>query len=146
MNGENPFEKRLQGLPQRPVPPAWRQEILSAARQMRSGQPDVVTLKPLISRFNVMVAELLWPNPRAWAGLAALWVVVLGLSFANRESTPPGFARQSALPSPQMRELLRQQEQLMAELVGPNGTTEHDLPRPAAPRSQGGRREDFVNA
>jgi len=92
-----------------------------------------------------MVAELVWPNPRAWAGLAAVWVLVFGLNFATREPAPAGLAQQSERPSPQRRELLQQQVRLLAELVGPNGTPERDLPKPSAPRSQGERREEFVN-
>lgn len=92
-----------------------------------------------------MVAELVWPNPRAWAGLAAVWVLVFGLNFAAREPAPAGLVRQSERPSLQRRELLQQQERLLAELVGPNGTMERDLSKPAAPRSQGQRREDFLN-
>ena len=92
-----------------------------------------------------MLTALLWPHPRAWAGLAAVWVLVFGLSIATREPSQAGFAQRAARPSPQMREMLRQQERLLVELVGPSGTSEHDLSKPAAPRSQGGRREDLVN-
>ena len=146
MNGENPFEKRLQGLPQRPIPPAWRQDILRAAREAAPRQPVASHRDSLLSRLNSMVAELVWPNPRAWAGLAAVWVLVFGLNFATREPAPAGLAQQSERPSPQRRELLQQQVRLLAELVGPNGTPERDLPKPPAPRSHGGRRGDFVNA
>jgi len=92
-----------------------------------------------------MLTALLWPHPRAWAGLAAVWVLVFVLSVTTREPSPRSFAQRPPQPSPQMREMLRQQERLLAELVGPNATSEHDLSKPAAPRSQGGRREDFVN-
>jgi hypothetical protein len=145
MNTENPFEKRLERLPQRPVPPAWRHEILSAVREVAPPQQVAVFGNLLISRLNSIVTALLWPHPRAWAGLAAVWVLVFGLSFATREPSEAGFAQQSAPTSPQMRELLRQQERLLAELVGPNGTSENNLPTPAAPRSQLGRRENLVN-
>ena len=146
MNAENPFEKRLERLPQRPVPPAWRREILSAAREVTPPQQVAISGNSLSSRINSMLTALLWPHPRAWAGLAAVWFLMFGLSVATREPSQAVFAQKSAPPPPQMREMLRQQERLLAELVGPNGTSEHDLSKPAAPRSQGGRREDFVNA
>jgi hypothetical protein len=145
MNRRDPFENRLERLPQRPVPPAWRREILSMAQEVSSHQQVASIGNSLISRFNSMVVALFWPHPRAWAGLAAVWVLVFGLSFATREPAQVGIAQHYAPTSPQMREQLRQQGRLLAELVGPNGTSEHDLSKPAAPRSQGGRREDFVN-
>ena len=145
MNAENPFEKRLQGLPQRPVPPAWRREILSLAREATPPQQVAVIGDSLISRLNSWFIALLWPHPKAWAGLAAVWILVFGLNLATREPAGAGFAQQSAPTSPQTRELLRQQVRLLAELVGPNGTSEHNLSKPAAPRSQGGRREDLLN-
>jgi hypothetical protein len=43
-----------------------------------------------------------------------------------------------------MRELLREQERLFAELVGPIEKPDADRPRGVAPRSQ--RRETFLNA
>jgi hypothetical protein len=146
MNAENPFEKRLERIPQRPVPPAWRREILSAAREAAPPQQIAISGISLISRVNSMLTALLWPNPRAWAGLAAVWFLMFGLSIATREPSQAGYAQRPVGPSPQMREMLRQQERLLAELVGPNGTSEHDSSKPTAPRSQGGRREDFVNA
>ena len=146
MNAEDPFEKRLEGIPRRPVPQAWRRKILSAAREVTPPQQVADSGYSLISRINSMLTASLWPHPKAWAGLAAVWLLMFGLSIATREPSQPGFAQKPARPSPQMREMLRQQERLLAELVGPNGTSEHDLSKPAAPRSQGGRREDSVNA
>jgi len=86
--------------------------------------------------------ELLWPCPQAWAGLAAVWLLVLGANFTTREA--PTVTSRQVLPSPQVRELLKQQEQLLAELVGPMEKPEADRPKPGAPRSQ--RREEFLNA
>lgn len=145
MNGENPFEKRLERLPQRPVPADWRREILSAAREAAPPQQVAVMGSSFISEMHSWVAALFWPHPRAWAGLAAVWALVFGLSIATREPVHADFAQQPMPSSPQMREMLREQERLLAELVGPNGPSEQGPPKPAAPRSQGVRREEFVN-
>ena len=89
---------------------------------------------------------MFWPYPRAWAGLAAAWVVIIALNLATRESGAPEIARQLPPPSPQLRQLLREQEQMLAELTG---TAEKDRPaavRPpvAQPRSE--RQSDALNA
>ncbi len=147
MNDRDPFEERLRHQPLRPVPPAWRDEILRAARA--SAGPVTAPVGPRSSWYSAIEARLsalLWPNPRAWAGLAAAWLVVLGLNFAAHEPARSQAASQAVPPSPQMRELLRQQEQLLAELIGPMDDTIADHPKPAAPQPHSQLREQFVNA
>jgi len=72
-------------------------------------------------------------------------VLILGLNFAAREPSPAEVARETSPLSPQMREMLQQQEQLFAELVGPSEKPEA-RPKPAAPQPRSQRRDDFVNA
>ncbi|HWX22244.1 MAG TPA: hypothetical protein VN578_20270 [Candidatus Binatia bacterium] len=147
MNGEDQFERRLQRLPQRPVPHAWRDEILSATRAGEVPRPARVAPRPsLLSNIRYQLSTLLWPHPKAWGGLAALWLLVLGLNFATRESPQPQMARHAERPSPQIRELLKEQEQLFAELVGPIEKSEADRPKPAPPKPRSQRHEEFLNA
>ena len=138
MNRDDQFEKRLQRQPRREVPPAWREEILSAAEHAAASRRSSPA-----TRHPAWWRELFWPCPQAWAGLAAAWLVVLGASYATRE-TPKLSLRPITPPSPQIRELLKQQEQLLVELVGPIGKPDADRPKPGAPRSQ--RRVEFLNA
>jgi len=65
--------------------------------------------------------EWLWPCPQAWAGLGAAWMVALAASLAAREPAPVTETHQTVSPSPQLRQMLRQQRQMLAEL---NGLTE----------------------
>jgi hypothetical protein len=149
MNGEDQFEKRLRGQPCRPVPPSWREEILRTARAAAPGSPARAGRQPASSStVAAWLWGLLWPHPRAWAGLAALWLVVLGFNLATREPGRQEMARRAPRPSPQMRELLRQQEQLLAELVGPIGRAEaaRPKPEPAAPQPRSQRDDEFMNA
>ena len=148
MNGDDSFEKRLQGLPQRQIPAEWRQQILSAARDATNPRRLPSEVEPsLLSSLNLLFARLLWPHPKAWASLAAVWVLVLGLNLATREpAARPQLAQQATRPTPQLLEMLRQQQQSLAELVGPleqaeSGRSKTDLPQP---RSQ--RRQEFFNA
>lgn len=143
MNGPDPFEERLHRQPLRPVPSAWRDEILRAA------SPCPAPRAPRRSWFSTLasgLSALLWPHPKAWAGLAALWVLVLGLNFAAREPAWSEAVRPPLPPSPQMRELLRQQEQLFAELIGPVEKPVAGRPKPSTPQPHSQRREEFLNA
>ena len=65
--------------------------------------------------------------------------------IVTHEDSPQNFARQSP-PSRQMRELLKQQEQLFAELVGPKENREADRPKPIAPQPRSSRREEVLSA
>ena len=89
--------------------------------------------------------ELLWPSPQAWAGLAAMWVVMLGVTFATREPAPMTEARQAPATSDQMRRLLQEQRQMLAEL---NGLTEQlviEQPGGAVPQPRSQRSEQPSN-
>ncbi len=84
------FETRLQRQPLRRIPAEWRAEILAAAAERRPAKVAGVTLASVIKS---RLRELFWPAPQAWAGLAALWLVVLALNFATREAAPEMEAR-----------------------------------------------------
>src|SRR5271163_2289160 len=100
MNSEDSFETRLKRQPQREIPRAWRREILDAARVSERSRP-------------LLAASLFWPHPKAWAALAAAWMAVVGLNFAARDTSSRAVSSQAARPSPQLRQMLRQQEQML---------------------------------
>ncbi|MCW5553759.1 MAG: hypothetical protein KIS67_16575 [Verrucomicrobiae bacterium] len=137
------FESKLQRQRLRRIPAEWRAEILAAAEAER--RPTKLAGVTLASLFKQRLRELFWPAPQAWAGLATLWLVVLVLNFATREAAPDSTSR-SAPPSPEMLRLLKQQEQLLAELVDQPDFAAVGRPKaaPLGPRS--GRREETLNA
>ena len=88
-----------------------------------------------------------WQASRwAWTGLAAVWVVILGLDFTSREPEAPLVAGQD-VPSPsEMRFAVKQQHLLMAELAFTSEPAPTDKPKaaPTSPRSE--RRKETLNA
>jgi hypothetical protein len=121
MNSE--FEKLLQGQPMREIPGQWRARILDAA------QPS-----------PAWWWQWLWPCPRAWAILAAAWVVILVMNLAAGKDPARPASATIALSHQELREL-RHQQQVLAELILPGETAEAEPPKVIpSPRSE--RREN----
>jgi len=146
------FEKRLQRQPPRKIPPDWRAGILSAARRgaqtlhvspfthsSRRSQTKadhaphnafhVSRFTHHASRITHQLSTLLWPHPKAWAGLAAIWLGLLVVNFGTAGKRP-AVAERTA----QTFMALQEQEQLLAELIGPPEVPAGVPPKPAAPR------------
>jgi hypothetical protein len=60
--------------------------------------------------------ELIMPYRRAWTGLAAIWLVVLGFSIASLDGSQPVYA-QSKAPTRETIMVMREQMRELAELV-----------------------------
>jgi hypothetical protein len=75
MNSE--FEKQLMEQPLRQTPPAWRAEILREARIAAVQQPAEAT----------GWRSWFWPAPKAWAALAACWLVLWAANALNESPT-----------------------------------------------------------
>jgi hypothetical protein len=138
MKAEDAFERRLRGAPPPQIPAAWRNEILGVLPEVRRTNP---VPEPGIADF---LRSLLWPHPKAWAGLCAAWLLILGLNFASHEPMDTEVGRRLDRPSPQMRELLKEQEQLLAELSGARDSSEPR--RREAPKPRSCREWETVNA
>ena len=145
----NDFEERLQRQPLRQIPGEWREQILSAARQASSSQPATHTthhaVPSLLSTIHHQLSTLLWPHPTAWAGLAAVWLVIAGLNLTTREASPR-FARHASPLSPQVFMAFQEQERVLAELIGPRETPVAERPKPAVPRPRSERRRELLTA
>ena len=145
---EDDFEQRVQRQPLRQVPSEWREEILSAARQAalprhapratHHGSPA----RSLLSTLRRQLSAFLWPHPAAWAGLAAVWLVILGLNHATGD-TAPRLARGSSPTTPQIFMAFQEQKRVLAELLGPRETPNPVAERPklVAPRPRSERRQ-----
>ena len=150
MNTED-FEKRLQRQPLRQIPGEWREEILSAAREasLPEHAPRTTHHVPakasLLSTLHHQLSTLLWPHPTAWAGLAAVWLVILGINLTTRHGST-ALAKHSAPVSPQVIMAFQEQERLLAELIGPSEVPVAERPKPAPPRPRSERRRELLVA
>jgi hypothetical protein len=151
MKRPDSFEQKLQQQTRRQLPASWREEILAAAREAaaESGSANARPGTPHSSPragWRYLLANWLWPHPIAWGGLAASWALILALNLAARDPAASTIARDTTPASPQMQQLLREQEQMFAELLGPVEKSPAVEPRRrgAQPRSQA--RSQFPSA
>lgn len=130
----NEFEQHLSRQPLRPIPPEWRKEILAAANEAPTVRHvSLATRRSWLSTLNHQLSTVFWPHPKAWAGLAAVWVLIFVLNISTRETAPKQVAK-SAPPSPEMLAELRKQQRMFAELVGPREEPVADRSKTYAPR------------
>ena len=123
---DSEFENRLHRQSLRPIPAEWRAEILANCRGSKvegRGQGSFL-FSTLVSRLSTVF----WPNPKAWAGLAAIWVFIFILNFSTRDKTPL-VAEKVSPPSPEVLVELKQQQRLLAELMGPTAMSDADRPK-----------------
>ena len=138
------FEQKLQRQPLRQVPAEWREEILVAADVNRRNRPvreftfAATPFRRFLSTLNAQLSTILWPHPRAWAGLAAVWILILAVNFSMRDKSP-SMAEKSSPPSPEVIVELRQQQRLLAELIGPRDTSDADRSKPLVPQPRSER-------
>src|SRR4051812_27090844 len=136
MNNDD-FEKRLRQQPLRTPPTEWHERILDSARASES-QPACAHAETQLTWWRA----LLWPSPQAWAGLAAVWVILLVM---NRQSDEKVVLTASSVLSPvqQIADARRERNHLLAELIdeSPSDAVAEEAkpfvprPRSEAPRS-----------
>ena len=123
------FERRLSRQPLRQIPAGWRGEILREGR--RAAVPEIgdagTASLPMLN-WRMALANMFWPHPKAWAGLAAVWILIFAMDFSVRDKSPV-VAEKAAPPSPEVIVELKQQQRMLAELIGANHAREAELPR-----------------
>ncbi|HEX9047341.1 MAG TPA: hypothetical protein VF988_09970 [Verrucomicrobiae bacterium] len=70
-----------------------------------------------MANLRASLSALLWPHPKAWAALAAVWICIFCLNLSMREAKPAG-ASKSLAATPVAVAELRQQQKMFADLVG----------------------------
>ena len=122
------FEQQLRNQPLRSLPSTWRAEILETARRATRPQRSAPILQ------LPWWQEWLWPGPQAWAGLAAVWVILLGLRLTAPSTPAPWTAQRPPSPEAQMA-LAAQRREMTRLLDGPAESTPVSKPSVPGPRS-----------
>jgi hypothetical protein len=128
MNNDD-FEKRLRQQSLRTPPAEWRERILDSAKSATVQEAK----GPADAPFTWLRA-LLWPSPHAWAGLAAVWVILLVM---NRQSDEKVVLTANNVSSPvqQIADARRERNHLLAELIDETPSDPVDEPpKPFVPR------------
>ncbi len=109
----------------------WAQAVQAATRSPHSGQftPWLVLLK--------CWRELVWPCRRAWAGLAAAWLVLCVVNAWLTTAARPMMATATSAVSGRLQ-LIEEQRRVLVELTGPNEplSTGHAQRLKPQPRSE----------
>lgn len=137
MNNDEQFEQRLRRQALRQIPSDWRGEFLASVRKQVVAESKRAAKTPTLEHFRQLLAEIFRPNRRAWAGLAAIWVVILAVNLSIRDGSEMASSEKPPEPTPEIRELLRHQEQLFAELLGeetPDANRRRVTPQPRSSR------------
>ena len=116
---------------------AIRREVLSAEFQNKNQIPFFVNLPLALWR------ELFWPCRRIWAGLAAIWILILAVNFSQRDKSEM-MAGKTPLPSPEMILVFGQQERLLAELTDQKETPVAEPPKLFLPQPRSERRIEIL--
>lgn len=119
--GLDELESRMTRQPWRPVPPAWRSEILTPVKSAPAR--------------SSLWREFLWPTPWAWGALAAVWILVVGFSSAAEQTARRGvsLARRDSTPPPLLG--WREQQALISALLDETPPPERQPASPPRPRS-----------
>jgi hypothetical protein len=135
MNPED-FEKQLKRQPIRPLPAEWRADILKAAHASSSAPRAPRPAPSFLSAINSRLSALLWPCPQAWAGLAAVWLVIFAFSYFTGDR-PEIMAAQLPPPTPQMMMAVQEQRKMLARLIQPFDESPAEPPKPLVPQPRG---------
>ena len=101
---------------------ALRREVVDAAADVnRRKQPvrELTFAATLANAIRLSFLELIWPCRRTWAALTAVWIALFIFNVSQRDKAELA-ARKLPPPSPEAILAWRQQERLLAELIGPS--------------------------
>jgi hypothetical protein len=117
---------------------AIRGEDLAAAVNVSQGRGRTLDAA---TPARVWWRQWLWPCPRAWAGLAVAWVIILLLNLTTPDPRPH-LARGASPVTFQSLALLQQRTLAITQSLPPTDDPPADaLPTPPSPRSERARRQ-----
>ncbi len=110
-----------------------------------SGRAQAGGWHSILQALTAQLQASLQPSRRAWAGLAAVWVVILALNLAAREPEGPRMAEKQLPPSSEVRFAVKQKLLLMAELATLSEPAPAEKARVAPPSPRSDRRKETLN-
>ncbi|HXB58342.1 MAG TPA: hypothetical protein VNU95_02200 [Candidatus Acidoferrales bacterium] len=104
----------------RPKLDAIRREMVAKINhQGAKAQSERINLASwCLGSLNKIWRELIFPSRRIWAGLAAVWILIFAANFSMRDQAVTPMAKAST-PA-QMAASFQEQQELLAQLIGPN--------------------------
>jgi hypothetical protein len=144
------FEKRLQQVAPRNIPAEWRLEVLRVARARSSRRQEAQTPVPasrhgLFAEFIHRLSLLSRPHRAAWAGLAAVWVLIMALNLSAHDRSTTVATSTITPPSPQVMAAWRAQYRELAALTDPNPPRAPEPARNQLPQPRSSRRDETVS-
>ena len=106
------------------------------------------TIKPGFA-FLILIldwcCDMIWPYRRAWTGLAAVWLGLIGVNFSMREASP-SLAMKSSRPSLELVRAYFQGEGMLAEWINIDNTRVAEPAKPTLPTPRTERRPGNLKA
>ena len=124
---------------------AIRQEAVAAVRDRRALEAKTSAVAD--RRYNEGISfwrELFFARPQAWAGLAALWVLIFALKLSTHDASHV-IGKKSSV-SPDVIAEVQQQKRFFAELVGATELRAAEPPKSFSPRPRSERRYENMTA
>jgi hypothetical protein len=117
--------------PATPKLDAIRESTVAAVYDRRKPQRNITII------FENIWRELIFPLRPVWAGLAAVWILILAANLSLNSHSEIKMAKSSS--ERDMAQNVHQQEQLLTELIGPAETSVAEpqktyMPRPSSQR------------
>lgn len=94
---------------------------------------------------RILWNELIWPVRRIWAGLAAAWLFIV-IANLNLSGGQPAAMAKDARPAAAMFLAWREQERMLAELVGRTEPNVAEPPKQPAPQPRSERSHRWATA
>jgi hypothetical protein len=121
------------------TPSLWMAEeafVTESFRERRKPGRAVDRAASLVATWVSSCRALLWPSPKYYAGLAAVWLLLLLLRPAAPEATPQAAALRQRMSPESRRVLVAQRRELRELLSAPEPAPQDARPPTAPPRSE----------
>jgi hypothetical protein len=118
---------------------AIRRESVGQASSLSQNKKSETGRMPVL---RLIWLELILPSRRIWAGLAAVWLLLLVVNFSMRDHLQMTMAKTST-PA-EVAATFQQQQELLAQLIGPNEPVVAEPQKKYVPRPSSWRTFEII--